>query len=102
MQHSVTFSSLSPDEPLPELLVALVGGQVEPVEAGVRPGVAVRVAPLLDGEQLRPVAPVQLLEPVHRHARRPRHELRVRGKLELILAGFQSQIILHQPAEAWI
>ena len=99
---SINYPFFSPDEPLPELLVALVGGQVEPVEARVRPGVAVGVAPLLDGEQLRPVAPVQLLEAVHRHARRPRHELRVRGIFELILAGNQSRIFLHRPAGAWI
>ena len=64
-----------PDEPLPELLVALIGREVEPVEAGVGPGVAVGVAPLLDGEELGAVAAVQLLEAVHRHARRTRHKL---------------------------
>ena len=79
------FRSLNgPDETLSELLVALVGRQVEPVEAGVGPGVAVGVAPLLDGEQLGPVAAVQLLEAVHRHARCPRHELEAIGDLYLM------------------
>ena len=78
------FRSLNgPDEALSELLVALVGRQVEPVEAGVGPGVAVGVAPLLDGEQLGTVAAVQLLEAVHRHAGCPRHELKSVGDLNL-------------------
>ena len=64
-----------PDESLPQLLVALIGRQVESVEAGVGPGIAVGVSPLLDGEQLGTVTAVELLESVHRHARRPRHEL---------------------------
>ena len=64
-----------PDEPVPELLVALVRGEVEAVEArmGAREGVG--VAPLLDGEQLRTVAAVQLLKPVHWNAGSTGHEL---------------------------
>lgn len=45
--------------------------QIPPV-----PREAVGVAPLLDGEELRPVAAVQLLEAVHRHAGGARHELK--------------------------
>jgi len=50
------------DELVPELLVGLVGREVEPVEAGVGPRVVGRASPLLDGEQLGTVRSVQLLE----------------------------------------
>ena len=46
------------DEFLSELLVGLVGRQVEPVEAGVSTRVVGRAAPLLYSEQLRTVGAV--------------------------------------------
>jgi hypothetical protein len=46
---------------IPELLVGLVGGQVEPIEAGVGTGIVGRAAPLLNREQLWAVGSVQLL-----------------------------------------
>ena len=49
------------DELVPELLVGLVGRQVEPVEAGVSPRVVGGAAPLLDGEELGTVGPVKFL-----------------------------------------
>ena len=41
----------------------------------MRPGIVGGVAPLLDGVELGPVGAVQLLEAVHGHPARPRHEL---------------------------
>ncbi len=49
------------DELVSELLVGLVGRQVQPVEAGVGPGIVGGAAPLLYGEQLGTVRPVQFL-----------------------------------------
>lgn len=41
----------------------------------VRARVILGVAPHLDGEELGPIATIQLLEAVHRYPRRPRNEL---------------------------
>ena len=61
MSVSQVVVSVYLDKFVPELLVRLVGRQVQPVEAGVGPGVVSGAAPLLDGEQLGAVRPVQLL-----------------------------------------
>lgn len=46
-----------------------------PVLPSVRARVILGVTPHLDGEELGPIAAVQLLEAVHRHPRRPRDKL---------------------------
>ena len=71
-------------ELLGELVVRLVGREVEPVEAGVRARQP-RVLPhLLDAEPLRAVAPHQLGEAAHRHAARPADELQQAGALLVV------------------
>ena len=71
-----TFGSLDgPDKSVSQLLVALVRGQIQPVETRVSPGERVGVPPPLDREKLRSVAAVKLLEPVHGDAGGAGHKL---------------------------
>jgi hypothetical protein len=56
------------DQPISQLLIIFVWRQVQPVETGMGPRKAVGVAPLLNCEGLGPIAPVQLLESIHRDA----------------------------------
>lgn len=58
-----------PHQPVSQLLVAFVGWQVQPIEAGVCSRKVVGVAPLFNGEKLRPVAAIQLFETIHGHTR---------------------------------
>ena len=86
------------DKFVPELLVGLVWREVEPVEAGVCPGVVGGTAPLLYRVQLGAVRSVQLLpwtqpinsidnslsaqrylEPIHRHSAGSCHKLEEAG-----------------------
>lgn len=67
------------DQSVLQRQIAFVRGQIQSVEAGVRPRIIFRRAPLLDREHLRSVRAVQLLEAVHRNAARSGHELQQSG-----------------------
>ena len=60
---------------LTKSVIRLIGKQVQAVNTCVCYWQGVGAAPLLDDEQLRSIATVDMLEAAHRDAQRPRHKL---------------------------